>query len=245
MKDSYNTDYLNDYDTAITALKTDPNNPELKHQAVLALARAGSLEFALKEYQRYALEKIRHHEDIMALGGRLYKDLYLQNSGKEALEYAQKSAAKYEAAFQDTQGYYSGINSAAMALISDMPWYIVKTRVENILTLLPPTENLSPENHYFVEATRAECLLILGQSSEAKNALRKAITFDPLNYTAHASTLKQFKLILDKRGTENLQDIFGHKMILLKVTYPLSFPMRFSIMISALDMELWLQEQIS
>ena len=195
-------DPISDYDQALQGLATDPDNLDLKHRAVLALLRAGSLDFALKEYQSYGLADIRNHEDVMALGGRLSKDLYLRNKGKAALSHAQDAAHKYEAAFKDSQGYYSGINAATMALMADMPPDIIKDRVTNILDILPPTKNLLPEEHYFVEATRAECYLLLGERESVKDTLRNAITFDPLNYFAHASTLKQFRLILNKRGQD-------------------------------------------
>lgn len=192
-------DYLSDYEKIVTQLESDPQNFDLKHKAVLALARMGSLDFARQEFGRYELDKVRHHEDILALNGRLSKDFYLVTSGSKARSHAQDAAEKYEAAFKDTQGYYSGVNAATMALLADMPWEIIKARIETVLNILPPTENLTPEKHYFIEATRAECFLLLGQISKAKDALRSAIDFDPLNYTAHASTLKQFTLILDKR----------------------------------------------
>ena len=98
------SDYLSDYETAISQIQADHQNLEAKYQAVLALARMGSLDFACAEYKRYELDKIRHHEDIMSLGGRLSKDLYLSSSGKIALGHARESSEKYEQAFNDTQG---------------------------------------------------------------------------------------------------------------------------------------------
>lgn len=114
-------DYIQSYENATAKLSTSPSDQNLQHKAVLSLARAGSLGFALSEYKRYALNNVRQHEDIMALGGRLSKDLYLRSSGKKALDYARDSAHQYEAAFQDTKGYYSGVNAATMALMSKMP----------------------------------------------------------------------------------------------------------------------------
>jgi len=162
----------------------------------------GSLDLAIEEYERFGLDAVRHDEDIMALGARLSKDLYLASQGKAALEHAQDSTAKYEAAFKDSGGHYSGINAATMALAADMPVEVVIDRANKILEQLPPSGNLTPEDHYFIEATRAECYLILGEDTKTRQALRAAIAFDPLNYTAHASTIKQFKIILDKRAAD-------------------------------------------
>ena len=198
----HHPNYLRDYETALSGLKTDTGNIDLKYNAVLALARMGSTHLALSEYNHYGLDQVQGHEDIMSLNGRLSKDLYLRSTGAEALEHARDSAQKYEAAFKHTKGYYSGINAATMGYLADMPWDILKGRIDTILALLPPTENLSPEDHYFIEATRAECHLLLGQLTPTKESLRNAIDFDPLNFTAHASTLKQFGLILEKRATD-------------------------------------------
>lgn len=187
------------YDIIVKNIKKSPSDPELQHQAVLALARAGSLDFALSEYLRYGLDKIRHHEDIMALGGRLYKDLFLANSGDVAKEHAFKSSEIYEAAYKDTDGYYSGINAGTMALVAGVPIEIVQGRAQAILRELPNIEELSKVELYFIEATRAEAYLLLGDDAEAETALRNAIEHDPLNYTAHASTLKQFHMICEHR----------------------------------------------
>lgn len=193
-------DYIQIYESAVAGLNKTPNDLDTQHKAVLALARAGSLKFALAEYKRYGLDTIRRHEDIMALGGRLSKDLYLTSSGDIALEHARNSAHKYEAAFKDTKGYYSGINAATMALIADMPMDIVADRAKTILGILPDPQTLTPQNHYFIEATRAECHLLLGNTTLAQESLIAAISYDPLNYTAHATTLKQFHMILTKRN---------------------------------------------
>ena len=193
-------DYIQIYEAGIAALKSHPTDIDLQHQIVLALARAGALDFAISEYERFSLAAVRGHEDIMALNGRLSKDLYLRSSGSEARVHAQAAAQKYETAFQNTLGYYSGINSATMALMADMPNDRVDARIGAIEALLPTSSDAAPEDHYFTQATRAECFLLRGERGKAADALREAIDFDPLNYAAHATTLKQFLMICDKRG---------------------------------------------
>lgn len=193
-------DYIQSYEAGIEALKTHPLDRDVQHKVVLSLARAGALDFALSEYDRYGLAAVRDHEDIMALNGRLSKDLYLRSSGAKALKYAGEAARKYEAAFQSTLGYYSGINSATMALMADMSAERVMARIEAIKALLPVSLKVTPTERYFIEATRAECLLLEGERSKAAAALHVAIDFDPLNYAAHATTLKQFLMISRKRG---------------------------------------------
>jgi len=200
--------YLLSYEKAVKALIQTPNDPVLQHRAVLALARAGSLEFAWAEYRRYGLDKITAHqdakllEDVMGLGARLLKDLFLASCGKITKDYALHSSEKYETAYKATGGYYSGINAATMGLLGGMPEAIIVNRAQNLLRDLPPLTELDKETLYFIEATRAEVLLILGETYKARQVLRRAIRHDPRNYTAHASTLRQFKMIASYRGDD-------------------------------------------
>ena len=200
MKFKHEQNYILNYESAVEALKTRPDDRDLQHQAVLSLARAGSLDFAIAEFKRFGLGDVNGHEDIMALDGRLSKDLYLRTAGEAALEHAKDAARKYEAAFEATRGFYSGINSATMALIADMRDQVIMDRVAAVEALLPPPENLTPEDHYFVEATRAECHLLKGDRIAAVNSLQSAVDFDPLNFSAHSTTLKQFQMIAKKRS---------------------------------------------
>ncbi len=170
----------------------------LKHAAVLALARAGSTDFAQSEYDRYGLGSVAAHEDIMALSGRLAKDRYLATGD---IEQARSSAQKYEAAFQSTGGYYSGINAATMSFIAQVPLEIVLDRARAVLSSLKQSgDELSEQERYFVDATRAEAYCLLGDNDAAEASLHSALDYDPLNYTAHASTYRQLKLLLDIKG---------------------------------------------
>jgi len=194
------------YNEAVEQLKKTPNSLAHQHQAVLALARVGSLDFALTEYTRYGLDKQVNHsdkrllEDIISLNGRLLKDLYLTSSGKVSKDYARQSSEKYEQAFKLTGGYYSAINAASMALMADVPLSMISHRAQDILRLLPPFEDVDSETRYFIEATRAEAALLLGHQFQAQRSLKIAIQHDPLNYAAHVTTLKQLDMILEKRG---------------------------------------------
>ena len=169
------------------------------YQSILTLARAGSTDFALSEYVRLGLDKIRHNEDIMALHGRLYKDMYLSQSNEAARKSAQLSADRYEAAFKDSHGFYSGINAATMSLLAHFDEAMVSMRARRILDILPPPQLLDAQTKYFIEATRAEAYLLLSEVMKAEHAFRLAVDHDPLNYTAHASTLKQFQMIANYR----------------------------------------------
>ncbi|MCF6221094.1 MAG: TRAFs-binding domain-containing protein [Robiginitomaculum sp.] len=207
-----NHNYLSAYDNAVIALKSSADNPELQHQAVLALARAGALDFAWAEYERYGLGRITEYgdktilEDIMSLKGRLLKDMALraksQNCGDICADFSRRSATAYERAFVATQGYYSGINVATMSLLGGRKERTIRAKTEAVLDILPNTKAMTQEETYYIEATRAEALLLMGHKNQAGDHFQNTVMHDPLNYTAHATTLKQFRNILDVRGED-------------------------------------------
>lgn len=184
------------YQAAQDILRATPDDRAAQHRAVLCLARLGAIDFAMAEYDRFGLAAVDDNEDYLSLGARLYKDLFLRADDEDgAQSYGLRSAALYETAFEKTGGYYSGVNAATMALLTGAAPTTIESRARAILDRLPQWENLTPIDHYYVEATRAEAWLLRGDIDRAERALRRAVRFDPLNYTAHATTLKQLKLI--------------------------------------------------
>jgi len=194
----HNPDYIAAYEAATRGLASDPDNRKLQHSAVLALARAGSTTFAEQEYRRFGLQNVTDNEDMMALGGRLAKDRFLQAIGRDPMTYARLSAQLYDSAFAATGGYYSGINAATMALMAGATHDTVAQKAKSLREHLPETKTLSSEDLYFIEATRAEAYLLEGDFMRAHRSVRIAVQHDPLNYTAHASTLRQFQMISDR-----------------------------------------------
>ncbi|WP_409433949.1 TRAFs-binding domain-containing protein [Litorimonas sp. RW-G-Af-16] len=204
MKTSFTHNYLQIYEQALAELKavspTKDSAISLKHKAVLALARAGALDFARAEYERYGLDQIADNEDVIALSGRLFKDAALRVSGKKRQALAQQSADAYEAAFSSTGGYYSAINAATMMLLGGANQDDITARASAVIDMLPAISSVTKEDVYFVKATHAEAELLRENHNLAARYLRSAVAHDPLNYTAHASTLRQFKMILEARG---------------------------------------------
>lgn len=195
-------DNWTDYVAAQTGLQTDPDNRDLQHQLVLALARAGALDMADAEYERLGLDAITDHEDIMALAGRLLKDRSIAATEMaDKHVFARRSAAAYQRAFDHTQGYYSAINAATMACLANLNADQITAKAQRVLDLLPNEDKVLHAERYFLEATRAEAYLLLGDQERAELALIGAWMHDPLNYVAQASTLRQFRLICAARDT--------------------------------------------
>jgi len=61
-----------------------------------------------------------------------------------------------------------------MGLVSGIFEEKVQMRAKRILDLLPLTETLSPEEKYFVEATRSEAHLLMGDEKSAQTSLQTA-----------------------------------------------------------------------
>ncbi|MBL4836000.1 MAG: hypothetical protein JKY34_00360, partial [Kordiimonadaceae bacterium] len=181
------------------ALSAKPLSIAEGHKAVLALLRAGALEQAEKEFYRLHLDEIDDNEDVMGLSGRLLKSKALEQVGDDRRFLALAAADKYAFAYSQTGGTYSGINTASLSLVGGAR-RAAEALAREILTLLEHRQPEPGEDAYYHMATRAEAQLILGDTKTAQRSLRDAQHLDPHNYEAHASTLKQFDMVLKDLG---------------------------------------------
>ncbi len=134
-------------------------------------------------------------EDLAALHARLLKERAF--AAREPAERRKRAAASfqsYNALFEQSQGYYPGINAATMALIAgDAP------RARKIAQAL--VASLSGDaTAYWPLATRAEALLILGSAPEAKMVLAKASLAEGADDGAKATTVLQFRRLATVLG---------------------------------------------
>ncbi|MGE3477348.1 MAG: TRAFs-binding domain-containing protein [Rhodospirillaceae bacterium] len=187
-------DMLAAYDLVAQGLALFPENVNLCHRAVLLLARGGATGRAYSEYERLGLRHVRGHVDVIALGARLHKDLALAATGAERRRLAQESADMYAAAYALHRDYYPGINTATMLLIAGD---IARAQIiaAEVLEGLAAGPEKGAEDAYYRAASRSEAYFILGRIDEAEQALANALTFDPTNHAAHASTLRQLEAI--------------------------------------------------
>ena len=194
-------DAINIYDEAMRALSSSPDSVTLRYQAVLALARVGALERACRDYERYGLDAVSDDEDIISLGGRLLKDIALEQQGADRLLWAKKSLKKYKDAYAASHGFYSAINVATMSLVAGEAKDKVSAHARAARdAILRGAETASKSDAYFKDASKAEIALLEGDIRTARKNLQAAISHDRLNYAAHATTIKQFEMILGVRG---------------------------------------------
>lgn len=162
---------------------------------VLKLLRSGALEQAEKEYFRHGLHTVKGNEDILALGGRLLKTKALECLGEERASIAYEAGLRYHDAYRDTGGTYTGINTASMYLVGGNERRASKI-AQDVLDQLRLISPKPGEDAYYHMATVAEAKLILGDLDQAISCLSDALQLDPHNFEAHATTIRQFEMLL-------------------------------------------------
>jgi tetratricopeptide (TPR) repeat protein len=139
-------------------------------------------------------------DDPAALGvkGRLLKDRALAEVGPRRGQLFADAAAAYASAAALSDSTYPLINAATLTLFSgdsDRAESLARQVLEGIER--DPDE---PETPYYRAATRAEALLLLDRHDEARAAFAEAVALAPRAWEDHASTLRQFALILAAQG---------------------------------------------
>lgn len=165
--------------------------------AIIALARSGALDRARRLFDEAGL---RSADDAASLSvhGRLLKDEARRAAPGDRPRLWREAGDAYARAAALGGGAYPLINAATLALLADdRP--TSEARAREVLARLDSGDT-GPETPYYLEATRAEALLLLGRTDEAAAALRAACALAPQAWEDHASTLRQFRLILETRG---------------------------------------------
>ncbi len=165
---------------------------DLKH--ILSAARAGATQAAWAALNALPAN-VTASGDGLTLKGRLLKDqAATANTGdRHALLKAAGEAYAGAYALND-RATYPLINAATLSFLGGaqdraMEW---ATRCLDLID----SGQYEPETPYWLGATRAEALLLLGQHAEARHALRRAMAEAPMAWEDHAVTLRQFRLIL-------------------------------------------------
>ena len=192
--------YLRAFDLASNAVARDTSDPELRYLSVLALARSGATEHAIRLYETMGLDSVegatvtpRLAADIVALAARLHKDMALADLPNQKI-WAERSARAYEDAFARHASPYVQVNAATMWLLAGQGHRATQIASRVLGTEPPPTDD-GDENKYWDTATEAEAALILGDVGRAGDALRTAGSLSVGNHAARASTLRQLRIV--------------------------------------------------
>jgi hypothetical protein len=141
------------------------------------------------------LENIQGDASVLSVHARLLKDSALAARGEERRKLYLESASAYAKAAKLGGALYPLINAATLSLLGGRPDK-ARTLARQVLerSRLGAGE---PDTPYWRTATEAEALLLLGEIESAKTQFAAAIALAPQAYEDHASTLRQFGLILD------------------------------------------------
>ncbi len=193
--------HLAAFDIAVQALAVHPESLAIHYQAILALARAGSLGGARARYDSLAasgrLAGIADQKlglDFASLDGRLWKDRAWRARGHAAMKFFRNAAAAYQAAYAAFKDYFPAINAAAMYLAAGNRRMSLK-----YASIALQLARASSPKDYWSLATEAESQLILGHPSECAEILHAAAKASE-DLDELASTRRQLTWIAERTG---------------------------------------------
>ncbi|MBK9269795.1 MAG: DUF4071 domain-containing protein [Sphingomonadales bacterium] len=168
-------------------------------KSLLALARAGATSRAWTAFVAAGLEASDDPE-VLTLKGRLLKDQARHAQGSKRSALFARAGEAYELAATSGSYSYPLINAAAMALHAgdfDKAGRLAQKALELVDTGID-----KGETPYWGEATRAEALLLSGETEAARASLSKAVALAPQAWEDQSSTLRQFASILAVTGQD-------------------------------------------
>jgi DNA-binding SARP family transcriptional activator/tetratricopeptide (TPR) repeat protein len=193
--------YLHAYDLAARLIESGSSGPEIRWLAVLALARSGATSQARRRFEQYGLASIdpgsvppRLAEDIAALAARLDKDMAFSTTGDDRQAWAQRSATRYQAAFDRMKASYLAVNAATMWLVAGHRDK-AKAAAQSALDELGPADKLSSQDRYWHAATEAEAALVLGDTTRAAEAIVRAARVSEGQHAQRAITRHQLNIV--------------------------------------------------
>ena len=166
--------------------------------SITRLARAGALEQAWATFHAAGLSPQSDDPDVLTVYGRLLKDRAAAESGTVREDLLNRAITAYERASALSRATYPLINAATLAFLAGRG-EAATTLAHAVMALLDDPLRAA-ETPYWIDATRAEALLLLGRTRDAERMLRRAIGHQPEAWEDHASTLRQFAMILAEAG---------------------------------------------
>ena len=166
--------------------------------SIIAHARSGALGHAWRLFSDAGLDLIDDDPAVLSVRGRLLKDRALAAPDEpERRRFYLEAAAAYARAAELSGGAYPLINATTLSLLAGR-----HDQARALARQVLDRPGGEPETPYYRAATRAEALLLLGETQAARTVLTDAVALAPRAWEDHASTLRQFALILDALGED-------------------------------------------
>ena len=196
-------DPLGAYDVLADGLHHHAGDVRLRQLLALALARSGASRLANPILRQLAAEG-HADEETIGLLARTFKDLWAESLDPvERHAWLAQAFRLYRDAYDSTGGYWSGVNAATLALLSNdrAGARAVARRVRAqclALDARPPRDS----DRYWILATLGEAALILGEHGEAEEWYAKARDEGRGRLGDVASTRRNARLILRHLGAD-------------------------------------------
>ena len=174
------------------AIRSFPDDPDVRYLQALAMARLGDPDAALRLYERNQVEGIGT-EDAIALKGRLLKDLAVRASGPEQIELFRQSSQAYRLAYQLSDGYFSGINAATTSFLAGDDRDACK-----LAAAIGRRSDVAEPQDYYAAASGAEAMLVRGEVENATALFAAARSRPDASPGMIASTARQVELIANR-----------------------------------------------
>src|SRR5580765_353255 len=183
-------DLIAAYDLTTAAIEEGDTGGTIRHQQVLALARMGDTERAMGLFAAYGLDRSNNAHE-RAIGARLLKDRALAAPPGAVRQEALLSARDaYHAIYSDSGDSFPGINAATLALLAGDA---AQSRALADALLADPA--VAAAGDYYMAATRAEALLLLGRTSEVTETLASDAIGGSGDHGGRSSTLRQLGMV--------------------------------------------------
>jgi adenylate cyclase len=188
-------DFIAAYDATASAIAAGEESEDLRHLQVLALARIGDTDRAMALFEEHGLGRSADPHK-RAAGARLLKDKAASLPPGEPRDRALAAAFDaYDAVFRESGDPFPGINAATLALLSGKG-----EEARSIAQVLLDDPRLAAPDDYYMAATRAEALLVLGRTAEAVNALAAPAIVTTSDHAARSTSRRQLAMIADHLG---------------------------------------------
>lgn len=165
---------------------------------ILKLARAGAAQKAWDAFLATGLQTVDDDATVLNLKGRLLKDLARKTQGDAAARLFLQSAKAYADSAALKPDSYPLINAATMSFFAGQSDHMALL-ASQVLALLETGVGRG-ETAYWHDATKAEAHLLLGDRDTAETMLGAGLRHAPNAWEDHATTLRQLRNILRRRG---------------------------------------------
>ncbi len=167
---------------------------------IVALARAGALDQAWLLFRQGGYDRGSNDPRALGVMARLLKDQALRAGGELRRQLYRELAGAYRRSAEMCPASYPMINAASLSLLAGEAAEAASLAAKVLERVDADPEE--PETPYYLAATRAEALLLLERHDETRTAFGEAIACAPRAWEDHASTLRQFALILAAQGRD-------------------------------------------